>query len=158
MTNRFFLAGLLLATTACSGPIETRIASSGAALPSTTGVALAEPDQRLTEALLTAGYAIDPNGAVLIDLGVSERPATMGIADQSAPRKRAFLQSCRYRTYRVTLSAVDRRTGAILARASAEEHHCRAPLADVAPHLLRQAAAALQADAGERRLTRDGVN
>lgn len=150
--------GLLLVSAGCTGHIETRASATGDRLPGQARVAPVQQDARLAEALKAEGFVVDSDAGVLLDLGISDRPASVAIDGQSAARKRHFLQQCPYHIFRVTLSAIDRESGAVIVRAGVEEHHCRAKIDAVAPLLIRRAVVTLRDGAGSGRVSRRGVN
>lgn len=170
----FVAAGLAAALVGgCSGPVETRIASTGPGMPDRPVLMWADgsegkassPDEDRTraraavEAALTAqGFRFADDGAVVVMLGLSERPATLGLqggngADErtlSPAKKPRLFQRCADRTLRLGVALVDRATGRLLYRGAAQEAHCRAGFADATSRLAHLAVADLAAPGRER--------
>lgn len=168
MLCRFLVLGAALSAvglSGCAGPVETHIASSGPGLtdrPPLMWAAEAAPaaEPAVRAALTAQGFRFAEDAPVAVVASLSERPAALGVqamqggaeAAVLAPGKRPrLLQDCTDRSLRLTLSLVDRATGRLLYRASAQEAHCHATLAEVTPRLARMAAADL-ANPGTARL------
>lgn len=172
LSSLFVAAGLTAALLGgCSGPVETRIASTGPGVPDrpvlmwaedAEGVALPADLGRAraaVEAALTAqGFRFAGEASVAVTLGLSERPASLGLrsgsgADErtlSPAKKRRLFQRCADRTLRLGVALVDRASGRLLYRGAAQEAHCRAGFADATARLARLAVADLAAPGGER--------
>ncbi len=129
-----------------------------------TPIADAATAAALTEALRAQGYVVADDGAYLVDFALAERPAATSVstgestAPLSAAKKRKPLQSCKDQTHRLTLTVADRKSGATVYRGSAEEHHCKATLAENTATLIGAIVADLKQPGGVRVLKRGGRN
>lgn len=158
----------------CSGPIETRIDSTGEGLPRGASLAspLAPPGEPASEwgiardsvvtALRAAGHDLLADSALVLDVGVSTRPAATAIGSvpggpSSAAKRQRLLQSCRDQVQRLVVTIVDRTSGRLLYRGSAEEYHCKAELSRTLPLLAARAVADAEHPGRSRTERRSGI-
>lgn len=168
----FFAALVLVA--GCSGPIETRIVSSGDGVPGDARVAIRPYDMSAPHAdwiaardavaatLAGKGRAIADGSPLIMDIAVSARAATTAVAGAngqsvSPARPHRLFQSCRDKVFRLAVVVVDRASGRLLYRGSAEEYHCRARLADTLAVLSRRALADIDHPGSNRIESRAGM-
>lgn len=178
MTMRLHCAAIsLLAVSACAGPIETRIAATGAGVPRAALLALRDapgdpsPIQaKAREAVMTAlqkrGHGFAEEAPMIVEIGVSARPAALGLSSiagddpaetpLSGAKPQRLLQSCTDQTYRLVVSIFDRTSGTRAYHGSAEEYHCKAGLDDTVALLAEKALADIERPAGPRIETRRG--
>ncbi|WOE76098.1 hypothetical protein [Alterisphingorhabdus coralli] len=146
----FLTVALVLAVSACSGPIATRITGQSAQqLPDQGRFALAvSPDVQLPlldqahqvaiTNLAARGWQRSNNADYHLIVTLSERPANIGLALErdaqseiiARPKNKRLLQSCDDVEHRVTVTMLDRVHGKNVYRGSAAEFHCKAALAD----------------------------
>jgi hypothetical protein len=156
----------------CASSVMTRVLGEGAGIAPPAQLAFLKADEdapaadeatakALADALGAQGYKVADDADYLIDFALAQRPAALSIATGSnaplSPAKKAKpLQSCKDNTYRLTVTVADRKTGATLYRGSAEEHHCKATLAESRGALIDAVVADLKKPGGARVLKRGG--
>lgn len=166
----------MVSISACTGPIETRVSSSGVAVSG--GYTILEeqhasPSDILWQAraltltkLSNRGFSLAPNGAQKLDVTVSERPANLLItagAEQhkailTSPKPKKPLQSCADTEFSLVVRLTNVASGAELYQGRAAEFHCRATIADVLPFLVDAALADLGSPKGEHVIKRPGLD
>jgi len=176
--TKFVALGPLLAlmlVAGCSGPIETRIHSIGEGLPrgAAIGLPLATPGQFSPEwtvardsviaALRAAGHDVATDSTVVVDVAVSTRPADTAIGPApgglaSAAKRPRLLQSCHDQVQRLVVTIIDRSSGRLFYRGSAEEYHCKAELSRTLPLLAARALADVGSPGGSRTERRAGID
>lgn len=165
-THPSLILALLLAPAACAGPVETRINAAGAGvapqqalmwapLPAGASAEVEQARTALANALQTQGYRIVDEAPLALSLGVSERPARIGLtmgqgAALSPAKEDRPLQSCDDRMLRLRVSIVDPVSGETRYSGAAEEAHCHATLTEALPRLARLAVADMASPAGAR--------
>ncbi len=161
---------------ACTGPIETRVSSSGVALSGGHTILdeqHASPSDILLQAraltlskLADRGFTLTPTGAQKLDVTVSERPANLLIsagAEQhkvvlTSPKPKKPLQSCADTEFSLVVRLTNVADGADLYQGRAAEFHCKAALADVLTFLVDAALADLGSPKGEHIIKRRGLD
>lgn len=124
----------------------------------------AATETALRSALQKAGYALAHDAPYLVDYSVAERSARTGISSKpggewlSEEEPKQPLFSCKQKTHRITFTITERATGAALYTGSAEEHHCRATLAESRDALIKAILSDVPQPAGKRVLRRAGRN
>lgn len=150
------LAGLLAG---CAGQVRPRSGATGQALPPASSLAIVgiQPEDaplavkaraEVSAALGRRGHAVAPGGADRIEIGLTDRAASTGIAviggeELSPAKRRRFLQTCKERTYRLVLTRYGAGSDVPVTRAWAEEHHCRGAVGERIAGLAENAVAAL---------------
>lgn len=152
---------LLLTVTAggCTSNVSLRAGAAGAPLPPGQSVKIIGADPNGTaiaakaqDAVIAAlgkrGYSIVPDAAARLEIGVTDRLASTGIAiiggtELSAAKRQKFLQSCKDRTYRLVLTYYGASNDVPVTRAWSEEHHCKGTLDASIAGLADKAVAAL---------------
>jgi hypothetical protein len=169
------LAALMLIW-ACTGPIETRVSSSGMALSGEYTI-LDEQGASHSDIVLKAraltldklssrGFALVPNGAHKLDVTVSERPANLLITAGSeqgktviaSPKPKKPLQSCVDVEFSLVVRLTNVADGTEHYRGRASEFHCKAGLTEVLPSLVDAALADLSSPKGEHIVKRRGLD
>jgi hypothetical protein len=157
----------------CASSVMTRVSGEGAGIAPPARLAFLKADEdapaadeatakALADALRAQGYSVADDADYLIDFALAQRPAALGITTAgsttpiSAATVRKPLQSCKDNTHRLTVTVADRKTGAMLYRGSAEEHHCKATLAESRGALIDAVVADLKKPGGARVLKRGG--
>lgn len=158
---------------ACTPTVETRVSSAGAAgaVPAHYIAALpekvssAEYDRArglIMTKLGERGYVSAADGTLFLEIGVAQRPASLGLKQgdivlSPAQAKRAS-RRCPPLEYRLTLALTKIQDGAEIYRASASEYHCKLGIDMVLPVLVDAALADLGEPKGsyakKRKLTR----
>ncbi|RDV06461.1 hypothetical protein DXH95_03270 [Sphingorhabdus pulchriflava] len=169
------LAAIMLIS-ACTGPIETRVSSSGVALSSDRTILneqhgnhsdiLVQARSLTLQQLDSRGFSLAPNGAHKLDVTVSERPANLlvttgteqGKAVLTSPKPKKPLQSCVDSEFNLVVRLTRVADGTELYRGRASEYHCKASLADVLPFLVNAALADLSSPKGEHIIKRRGFD
>jgi hypothetical protein len=163
-----FIALFLLAS--CSGPIETRISSTGPGVATPTSILgekleAAAPNaaarDMVAAKLAERGFTLGDAGALQLHVAVSERDAAIAVATEkneiSKAKRRKPLQSCADKEYRLAVALTRISDGALVYRGSAAEYHCKATLAQAMPALADSALTDLAAPKGDHVVTRTGV-
>ncbi|MGL5836973.1 MAG: hypothetical protein ACRCY3_00565 [Sphingorhabdus sp.] len=176
MSLRVFATGILLTMlAACTGPIETRISNSGAGLSVPVSILIEAPSsnpvtasarQAVLTALADRGFATSEQGELQLQVGLSERDASIAVSETSKTgskslagiKKRKPFQNCADREYRLTVVLTRISDGALQYRGSAAEYHCNAGLPDVLPALTKQALADIARPKGDYVITRSGID
>lgn len=160
---RPFVFAISLFLAACTGPIETRVDSSGLAAsqpaifvvdPDATGL-VAGAQAKVAMALIERGYRAEPAGALNLQVTISDRPASLAL--QSGARTLSpsvGKKRCAKREYRLGLTLTRIADGAEIYRSSAAEFHCKLPIEDVLGNLASAALADLGAPRGSYTLKR----
>ena len=166
----------MVSISACTGPIETRVSSSGVALSGGHTILdeqHASPSDILLQAraltlskLADRGFTLTPTGAQKLDVTVSERPANLLIsagAEQhkvvlTSPKPKKPLQSCADTEFSLVVRLTNVADGADLYQGRAAEFHCKAALADVLTFLVDAALADLGSPKGEHIIKRRGLD
>lgn len=161
--------GLMLA--ACSGPIETRISSSGEALVAPQPIMLAPLPAESSEIVVEArklavaelderGFALNEDAGVAVNVGVSDRPAKLAVKNGDsivAPTKRKrLLQNCEDREYTAMLMLTRVSDGVQLYAGEAAEYHCNAALTKVLPSLIAALVSDIDRPRGKKHRARLG--
>jgi hypothetical protein len=166
MRNILSLA-FLIATAACAGPLEQHLVSTGPGVREgaifmwagtgdenvPVGAAQLAARTALAEALAGRGYAVQEDAPLVLDVGLSERQASVAVQDGSGSavslsKSGRLLQNCKDRILRMTVYVADRTTGAERFAGSAQEAHCHASFAEVLPRLSSALAQRMAAPAG----------
>ena len=173
-TSAMMLCLFVLGTTACAGPVETRLRSNGQGLgevrqlmwsmppgAAAASPALVEAQTQVAEALKQEGFSFHADAPLSVSLGLAERPGAIAVsledgAALSPAKQHRLLQSCDDRILRLRVSIVDRATGEVRYDGQAQEAHCKASLADAVPRLARLAVADLARPGGDRRVLSSG--
>jgi hypothetical protein len=172
-TGLLFLITTPLILAGCAATVTTRVSGEGAGLAPPARLAFLATDEdapvadaaaaaALADALRAAGYSVADDADYLIDFALAARPAAFGVhaggstAPLSAAKRKKPLQSCKDHTHRLTLTIADRKTGNTLYRGSAEEHHCKATLAESRAALISAVVGDLKKPGGARVLKRGG--
>jgi hypothetical protein len=167
----FALAISCLLVAACAAPVATRLTTSGPGLaaPARLTMLAPEPDgapanaalQALAEkSLATHGYSFVPEGAYFLDIGFSQRSADISVNARqplvpiSPSQKKSFLSRCKKQVHRLTLSVIERASGASVYQGTAEETLCDTVTAESLPYLVEALTADLAKPGGERLLKR----
>ena len=145
----------LVTLSACAGPIETRVVSTGQGASANTilvettpaGAIQALAYQQTLEQLQSRGFEMSDKGALQLHVAFSERDASISIkagdgkamTDLSLAKKRKPLQSCDDRDLKLTISLTRITDGVELYRSEAAEHHCKASVVEVLPSLISAA-------------------
>ncbi len=165
------LALSCLLASACTSPVITHISGSGAGLapPVRLAILAAEADgaptnkdlNRLIEKSLAArGYGLAEDGPFILDAAFGLRAGTIAVFGKDAqktlspPQKKGFLSSCVKQVHRLTLSVLERASGAPVYQGAAEEAHCRDNAAESLPHLIDALAVDMAKPGVERWLPR----
>ncbi len=160
MLRPTILAVILTVTTAgCASHVSLRAGAAGAPLPPGQSVKIIGTDPNGTviaattqhaviKALGKRGYTVVPDAAARLEIGVTDRLASTGIAiiggdDLSPAKRQKFLQSCKDRTYRLVLTFYGASSDVPVTRAWSEEHHCKGTLDASIAGLADKAVAAL---------------
>lgn len=164
----------LLGLSACAGPIETRVASTGAGLVASATVLQEDPPispvaaqarASVIRTLSDRGYAETPDGELQLHVAVAERDAAIAVKTLStdgeshiAPAKpKKPLQSCADREMRLVVTLTRITDGTEIYRGTAAEYHCKAQMQDVLPLLVSAALADLSKPKGSYKVTRQGL-
>ena len=151
------LTAILIA--GCSQTVETRIMSKGQ--PALVAGAFSLSENRtqtaglssartlVSDVLVSRGYEIAKNGALHLEVSLSERPAELSLGTAAGPasiaiaKRKKPLQSCEDREYRIGVALTRIADGALLYQSSAAEYHCNQTLTDALPDLVKAAMADL---------------
>lgn len=162
----------LCALSACSGPVETHVASAGAGVaPGMAWDWAPQPEDAappgaveqavratIEQRLAGAGHPRREGAPAMLAMGLAERPASIAIRTDdgagaiSGAKGARLLQNCKDRMLRLTLHIAERRSGRTLYSGAAQESHCHAASGEVADALARAALADLRSPGGEARL------
>jgi hypothetical protein len=166
----------MISVSACTGPIETRVSSSGVALSGSRTIAdepqasqsdIVRQARALTLAKLAGrGFSLVSNGDQKLDVTVSERPANLLItageeqdkAVLASPKPKEPLQSCVDTEFSLVVRLTKVADGTEVYRGRAAEFHCEAGLADVMPYLVDAALADMGSPKGEHIVKRRGLD
>ncbi|MBT2188999.1 DsrH/TusB family sulfur relay protein [Sphingobium nicotianae] len=156
---RLICASILTMTASCTSHVHLNAGAAGAPLAAGQAVTIIGigPDgpaiaARAQDAVIAAlgkhGYVLAPDAAARLEIGITDRPASTGIAviggaELSAAKGKRFLQSCKERTYRLVLTYYGPASDLPVTRAWAEEHHCRAAIDASIENLADKAVTAL---------------
>jgi hypothetical protein len=165
---------LVLGLSACAGPLETRVVSSGQGIDRPDYILQEEAPQ--SEPLLRAhieamhqladrGFMVSDKGTLKFDIAFAERDASIAVLSKSgdkvqviAPAKQKKpLQNCADREMRLTLTLTRIADGAEVYRGSASEYHCKAQAVDVVPEMVKAAMADLAKPKGAYSIKRQGL-
>jgi hypothetical protein len=161
MRTAFIALTLLL--TACAGPIETRVESTGLSKAAPTSFMI-DPDlvgpaagvqAKVSSLLGERGFRLADNGVLQLRVTASDRPAELALqsgAKEISPS--AGKAKCAKREYRVGVTLTRISDGTDYYRASAAEFHCKLTIDEVMPTLVSAALADLGAPRGPYTLTR----
>lgn len=112
-----------------------------------------EPAAKAQEAVIAAlarrGLGVSKGAQARLDIGLTNRSASTGIGviegeTLSPAKRRVFLQSCKDRTYRLSLAYYGAGADIPITRAWAEEYHCKGTLEASISDLAEKAVAALE--------------
>ncbi len=158
------LALTMLALTGCTKTVETRVFNAGLGKLETAGFVLIPPEKTASAELLkarslvvaklqTLGMTESKDGPLYLEVGVSARPASVALltpgkilsnaSGKKPPRK------CPQLEHRLSLALTRIADGVEIYRASAEEFHCKLPLAESLPILVEKALADMGNPRGE---------
>lgn len=175
MGSRLKLVSLLfLGLSACTGPIETRVVSSGTGVRDAASILTEAPPSSqaaagayalAVERLAERGFGQSETGALQLHVAFAERDAAIAVRtksgeqllDVSAAKPKKPLQNCADREMRLSVTLTRIADGSELYRGSAAEYHCKAQAADVLPALVNAALADLAGPKGAYRTTRQGL-
>lgn len=157
----------------CANRIDLRSGAAGPALPPTSSVAIigatkednplvAEARDAVVKSLARRGHAIVSEAPARIEIGLTDRLATTGVGviggnTLSAAKGHKFLQSCKDRTYRLTLTYYSAGSDVSVTRAWAEEQHCKGAIRDSIASLADKAVSALALGSSSETSNRRGV-
>jgi hypothetical protein len=149
---------LLLLLSACAGPIETRITSSGltspqpasfAGDPKAADVAATNAQTIASRILAGKGYSQAEIAELNLQVTVSDRPAELSLQSGTATLSPAAVKKqCAKREYRVGVTLTKIADGAEHYHGTAAEYHCKLALADVLDSMVASALADLGAPRG----------
>lgn len=122
----------------------------------------AEARDAVAKALARHGLALAPDAPARIEIGLTDRLASTGVAviggeALSAPKPHKFLQSCKDHTYRLTLTYYSAGPEVSVTRAWAEEQHCKGAITDSIATLAEKAVTALTQGSSSETSKRRGV-
>ena len=165
---------LFLGLSACAGPVETRVVSSGQGVDRPVYILQEEAPQ--SELLLHAhiaamhqladrGFMVSDKATLKFSVAFAERDASIAVLSKSGDKVQAIapakqkkpLQNCADREMRLTLTLTRIADGAEVYRGSAAEYHCKAQAVDVVPQLVKAAIADLAKPKGAYTVTRQGL-
>lgn len=150
---------ILICTTGCTGPIETRVQTMSSAekvrISSFNFATVSTPNspisnlvkEELREALKAKGLSESERAPILLDYSIANRPASISIhlgEDKQtqvvvdAKENKPF-QTCEDEEHRLIISFVKQSSGQQLYRGTASEYHCKAKLEQSAPFLVKAA-------------------
>jgi hypothetical protein len=173
---RYKLCSLSVAllVSACSSGVETRIDSAGMSalnVQSFSGAAAegapADLKQAYTlarDALVARGFTPAQDGGILLQVTLDSRDASValgtsaGQANLSAAKRRKPLQSCADKEFRLGLTMTRIGDGTEIYRSRVAEYHCKMPLADALPFMVKTALADLGTPRGSYLVRRNGVD
>ncbi len=162
MTARrvFLVLALALSTGGCSSQIQLMSGATGPAMPAGATIAIvgvsqdklettAKAQDAVIAALARRGRSVSSDAQARLDIGLTDRSASTGIGviggETLSPAKaHKFLQSCKDRTYRLTLAYYGAGADVPITRAWAEEHHCKGTIDASIASLAEKAVAALE--------------
>jgi hypothetical protein len=164
----------VLGLSACAGPIETRILSSGegSGTPQTIlredlpqSAIAAQARQLAAQQLEERGYGQSDAGVLQLHVAFAERDASIAVRTKSsdavrdiaAAKPKKPLQSCKDREMRLSVTLTRIADGAVLYRGSAAEFHCNAGAANVMPSLVDAALRDLDQPKGAYSVKRQGL-
>lgn len=164
MRRLLLAAALVPLLAACQQTVETRVTSSGAAAVSPGAVrfvALREDagadeqaaNAAVRAAMLASGFTETGDAPVLAEVAIAQRPVKLGLTAEGKPLppgKKGDRKGCVTSDYRLVVVLSSLTDGARPLRASAEETHCGASWAALAPELAKAALAELTAPGGEK--------
>ncbi len=173
MGKRVLLFLTMLGLSGCSGPVETRILSSGQGINASISIADTAPAaaplhakaQELAIAGLQKRVGLLPGASShQLVVTLSERPAAIALraGTQQAARviaaakRRKPLQNCEDREFRLSIVMTRIADGIESYRGEASEYHCKASIEESLPHLVDAALSDLRAPQGSHLLTRKG--
>lgn len=157
----------------CANRIDLRSGAAGPALSPNSSMAVigatkednplvAEARDAVVKSLARRGHAIVPQAPARIEIGLTDRLATTGVGviggnTLSAAKGHKFLQSCKDRTYRLTLTYYSAGSDVSVTRAWAEEQHCKGAIRDSIASLADKAVSALALGSSSETSNRRGV-
>jgi hypothetical protein len=157
----------------CASHVRLNSGATGLAMPANATISfigthhaggqLARQAQAsVAEALEARGHKVGPDAPVRIEVGLTNRPSVTGVsvidgAVLSPPKGKAFLQSCRDRTYRLVLTYYGAGETVPVTRAWAEERHCKGTIDDSIRSLADKAVAALATGSSTATIRRRAV-
>jgi hypothetical protein len=143
----------------CTNQVRLNSGATGPAIAANTSITFIGTNQTdgqlarqvqasVADALTARGHKVGADGPMRIEVGLTDRPAITGVsvidgAELSPPKGKAFLQSCRDRTYRLVLTYYGVGDTIPVTRAWAEERHCKGTIDDSIRSLADKAVAAL---------------
>lgn len=169
-----YLSTIILGLSACAGPIETRVVSSGEGLRAPFSILREDQPKSETAALARtlvidrlagSGYQQSDSGGLQLQVAFAERDATIAVRtksgetvhDVAAVKPRKPLQSCADRELRLTVTLTRIADGVELYRGSAAEYHCKARPDEIIPALVEASLDDLSSPKGAYRTTRPGL-
>lgn len=172
---RYTLGALSIAllVSACSSGVETRIDSAGMSalnVQSFSGSAAEDAQADLKQAytlardaLVARGFTPAQDGGLLLQVTLDSRDASLalgtsaGQANLSAAKRRKPLQSCEDKEFRLGLTVTRISDGTEIYRSRVAEYHCKMPLADALPFMVKTALADLGKPRGSYLVRRNAV-
>jgi hypothetical protein len=143
---------ILLIAASCAGPIETRIDSAGASQIASATIVVDESNANenprargfVIDVLGKKGFSVAPDGKLLLQVTMSERPAALSLSSGTAVLSpSAVKKRCAKTEYRLGIALTQISDGAEIYRAHAAEFHCKLALDAVLPVLVDAAMADL---------------
>ncbi len=166
------LSGAMLVS-ACSSGVETRIDSAGLSalnVQSFSGAAAEDAPADLKQAyslardaLISRGFTPAQDGGLLLQVTLDSRDASVAVgtsagqANLSAAKLRKPLQSCADKEFRLGLTMTRIGDGTEIYRSRVAEYHCKMPLTDALPFMVKTALADLGKPRGSYLVRRNGV-
>lgn len=163
MTKRLILLLSVCALASCTKKVDTRVASYGVGAIEARSFQPAIPDKTASAEILTAyrlvaekltsnGMKATENGEMLLEIGLSRRPAHIGMKKPGAilavPSAKKPSKKCPSREYRLSVALTRISDGAEQYRGYAGEYHCKHQLAEILPLLVDKAMADLKSPRG----------
>lgn len=164
----------MLGLSACAGPVETRVNSSGPGVGASTTIlqealpaaaTAAQARAAVITLLADRGYRETQTGNIQLHVAFAERDAAISVKAKSADtvtdiataKMHKPLQSCADREMRLAVTLTRITDGVELYRGTASEYHCKAQMAEVLPALVTAALADLSQPKGAYKITRQGL-
>jgi hypothetical protein len=173
---RYTLCALSVAllVSACSSGVETRIDTAGLnalnvqffkdEAAEDAPADLKQAYNLARDALISRGFTPAQNGGLLLQVTLDSRDASFalgtsaGQANLSAAKRRKPLQSCADKEFRLGLTMTRIDDGTEIYRSRVAEYHCKMPLADALPFMVKTALADLGQPRGSYLVRRNAVD